>query len=252
MTSSNPESIIQGFLTRVDQELADLSESERTEILDDLRAHIYEAAGDPSTSTEPEVHNVLERLGDPRDVAREARDRSPDYEPEPQPLPPVRYDHEKTPGALEVAAIILTALFWPIGVLLAWVSERWKTRDKVIATVIPFVSTLMLGAIILGGLVAWGATGTSSGAAVVEQDVPAAPADPTEPDERSPQQISEPGSDGMSGFARMLVVIGFLAGIVAGPFISAVFLAIRLQPARQAQPSDYHRGDQGVPVGGRA
>jgi uncharacterized membrane protein len=244
VTDGRSAHIIQAYLDRVSREVDDLTPPEQSEIIEDLRAHIYEAVGDPQDASEADARNVLDRLGHPQDVAREARTRSPEHE-EPSVSGPVQHEPRRTPGALEVAAIVLTALFWPVGVLLAWVSDRWITRDKVIATVIPFASTLLLGVIIIGGLVAYGTTTTVT---VVEDQVqPAQPAEPAEPDERSPRQISDPSSPS-EALSRFVIVLGFLGGVVAGPFISAVFLAIRMKPATTIKEGNSPNDQRGVPA----
>jgi uncharacterized membrane protein len=253
LTAHNPETIIRDYLEQVDGELADLPAAERREILDDLRSHIDEAVGDTSVASETDVRNVLERLGDPQDVAREARERSPESEKVTPPLPPVQHDRRKTPGALEVAAIVLTALFWPIGVLLAWSSDRWKTRDKVIATAVPFTATfvialIMFGGVALGGIVAWSDATTDVRMAGDESQ----PAGVNEMDERSPRQISETTTGEMGAVTRLLVVVGFLSGIIVGPFVTAVFLAVRLQPATSGQYPESGHSERRIPAGGHA
>jgi uncharacterized membrane protein len=227
-----PEYIIQAYLDRVSHELQDLPTRDRDEILDDLREHIHESAGPIEYASEADIRNILERLGHPQDVANEASTRHADP-PVSEAQPEVKSELDKTPGALEVAAIILTALFWPIGVLLAWISQRWKTRDKVIATIIPFVATIFLGVIVLGGLVVYGSESMSV-SEVVDEPAPAQPGEQVDPEPRSPSGFGDSGSDDNAG-ARLIVVLGFLGGVIAGPFVTAVYLAVRLQPIiRQA------------------
>ncbi len=38
--------------------------------------------------------------------------------------------------------MVLTVIFWPVGVLLAWLSPRWFARDKVAATALPALGRL--------------------------------------------------------------------------------------------------------------
>ncbi len=245
--------LIHDYLDRVSERLIDLPDSERQEILEDLRSHIEESVGDLQAASETEVRNVLDRLGDPEDVAQEARGRMPDARPGPTSGPV--YDRSGTPGALEVAAIILTALFWPIGVLLAWISERWKTRDKVIATAVPFVTTMLFVIVAVGGLVVF-QTGGSTVSVVSDQVQEAVPAQPSDgepgtapaPEPRSPQ-ISE-ATDSGSPLGRMAAVVGFLVGIVGGPFFSAVFLAIRMQRSTSGASSSGYDEYQQVPARG--
>lgn len=227
---------VEDYLQRVSEALGDLPDRERAEILDDLRNHLSEAAGgDVRFATEADIRNALDRLGDPEDVAREARILR-GHEDLPRTSPrksKYEAEHSHTPGPLEVAAIVLTALMWPVGIVLAWISDRWRPRDKIIATIIPLTSALILGAIVIGGMVFW-ESGGSSATLVYEQAEPAGPAqDPAQTEPRSPTDVSEPASgDGI--FGRMVVILGFLGGAIVAPFVAAVFLAIRMVPASQA------------------
>jgi uncharacterized membrane protein len=255
MTSETPQLVVQRYLNQVARHLQDLPDSERFELIEDLRAHIEEATGGVDAASEADVRNVLDRLGQPQDLAREARERASDTdEPAGEDQPTLATEQRKTPGALEVAAIILTAVFWPIGIVLAWASDRWLTRDKIVATAIPFAATLMLGVIVLGSMVVYGGYSMTS---VVVSDVqpmtqPADPPGPSTVEPRSPQQFAEQ-TDGGFAVSRFVIVLGFLGGILAGPFVAAVYLAIRLQP--MAVPAElgtrYNHRRNGVPAGGQ-
>ena len=250
MTSGHDiDRLIDTYLTRVDQALSGLTAGERAEILDDLRAHINDALGDPTLASEADARNVLERLGDPADVAREALQRSAGTNGGSIGGQAVQYEPDRTPGALEVAAIILTALFWPIGVLLAWISQRWKVRDKVVATVIPAMSSIMLVGLAIGGMVAFGSQ-TTTVVSVVDQVQPAEPAPPADIEPRSPAEISDHRDTGGFG-ARFLGVLAFLGGVIAGPFIAAIYLAIRLQPSTSRTGDTFNNRTQELSAGGR-
>ncbi|TVR70905.1 MAG: hypothetical protein EA415_12135 [Sphaerobacteraceae bacterium] len=248
MNASGPEQRISDYLDRVSAQLGDTPEQERSEILSDLDAHIRDAVGgDVLSASEADVLNVLERLGNPSEVAREARGVRGHYQQTPPSSNPYWAEQRKTPGALEVGAIVLTALFWPIGLLLAWVSARWKTRDKAIATVFPLASGLILLALAIAGAVGYSTSGESV-SVVSEQPESgsSAPQDPAQTEPRSPAEISEP-SDGSGIGSRFLAVVGFLLGVIAGPFIGAVYLAVKLQP-RDAPTHSDQSWDNGVPV----
>lgn len=248
MSSNRASHMIQEYLDRVSSQLGDLPAGDREEILMDLRAHIEESLGDLSTASGADVRNTLGRLGDPGELAREARTRSgasQGSEPEPA---ETRLD--KTPSALEVASIILTAILWPIGVVLAWISPRWLIRDKTIATVIPATGTLLL--IVMGGLFAWD-SGASTSVSVDQDTFNAERAGPDDPavDERSPRTVAESG-DETSPWAQLLVVFGFIIGPLASPFVSAVYLAIRLQPVEVPVRPSARPARDSAPAGGHA
>lgn len=249
MNPSHAEEIIQEYLRKVEAELGTVPAEQRDEIVDDLRAHIDEAIGNPERATEADVRNVLERLGDPATLAAEARTRS-DAGLSPVSTAPTTLS--KRPGVLEIVAIVLTALFWPVGVVLAWASDRWRTRDKVVATLIPAISTFMLIAIAVGGLFAFtSAESTIESTQVVSTQSEQVETGGTAPIEEStaPDQSRESGTN--SGeLVRTVIVFGFLGLSAAGPLIAALFLAIRLQPVEVSLDSTGSREIGRIPAGG--
>lgn len=250
MSNRSGDRMIQEYLDGVAGQLSDLPEEDRNEILADLRAHIEESLGDPGTASEAEVRSTLERLGDPAELAQEARTRAGNT-PTPQ-SGPVERRLDKTPSALEVASIILTAVLWPIGVVLAWISPRWLIRDKVIATAVPAVGSLILLALLVGGLMVWD-SGTSESVSVSQDTFNEERSEPGSSgvDERSPGSISEAGND-TSPWGRLAVVFGFIIGAIASPFVAAVYLAVRLQPVAVQVYPDGRLIREGAPAGGHA
>jgi hypothetical protein len=86
---------------------------------------------------------VLERLGDPAEIAADARERFG-----------VQTAKPATPW-LEVIALVLLVipfLGWVVGVVLVWLSRLWTTRDKLIGTlggmswVVAGLGTIMMSA----------------------------------------------------------------------------------------------------------
>jgi len=89
--------------------------------------HIDAARGGLEPETEAGVRTLLERLGDPAEIAAEARERFGVQRPPARPATPW----------LEVVAIVLLVIpfaGWVIGVVLVWLSRLWTTRDKLIGT----------------------------------------------------------------------------------------------------------------------
>src|SRR5262249_52850177 len=64
------------------------------------------------------------RLGDPAEIAAAAR----------QDEAPVVSRHF---GTIEVLALVLMVLAWPLGVALLWFSKAWTTREKLIGSLVP-------------------------------------------------------------------------------------------------------------------
>jgi uncharacterized membrane protein len=126
---TDTQGLIDRYVKELERELSALPRARRREVMDDVRAHISEAraeAGDDQAS----VRELLDRLGDPTEIAEDAR---------------ARFGvHPAKVGFMEVAALILLPiggvivpiLGWIAGVILLWVSSAWGTREKVIGTLV--------------------------------------------------------------------------------------------------------------------
>jgi hypothetical protein len=133
--STTPDKLAERYLKHLDVELDDLPRDRRREIVDEISGHIAEARGGLEHETESDVRNILEGLGDPAEIAAEARER---FEVSPPPAP-----RKSEPGWVEVGALImllvgglvLPIIGWVIGVVLLWTSNIWNTRDKIIGTI---------------------------------------------------------------------------------------------------------------------
>lgn len=123
------------YLDRLDEELGDLPADRRRELIGEIRGHIAEALASMTDPTESDVRNVLERLGDPAEIAAEARERS---------------DIHVTPTWREWAAVVLLpfggllilvvggwgVLGWVVGAILLLTSGVWSRKDKVLGLVL--------------------------------------------------------------------------------------------------------------------
>jgi uncharacterized membrane protein len=144
VSAPHADQIISGYLARLEQALAALPPARRAELVDDVRSHIAEARRALGEETDADLLNILDKLGDPADIAADARDRAGA-----QPAPPAM-----PLGMLEIAAIVALVLVWPAGIALVWLSSAWSQRDKLIATVFVPGGVLALG--ILSGVVGRG------------------------------------------------------------------------------------------------
>jgi uncharacterized coiled-coil protein SlyX len=155
---STTEQLVDDYLKRLKAETADLPRARRRELVEEISEHIAEARANLESENEAEVRNLLERLGEPADIAAEAAER-PDAPP-------------RTKSGLDVVAlvlllvggVVLPLVGWLIGVVLLWVSETWTTREKLIGTLV-----------VPGGLALplfLGAYGTSSELCVSYSDGP--------------------------------------------------------------------------------
>ena len=186
-------------------ELQDLPATRRRELLDEVSEHITEARAAQEADNEAAIRTVLERLGDPADIAAGARERFG------LPAKPTR---QATPW-LEVIALILLVipfLGWIVGVVLIWISRIWTTRDKLIGT--------------LGGM-SW----VLAGLGTIMAEAVNLP-------------LSASGSDSPVGAPHIVESTGPSAIeviLIAAPFVlpiaAAIYLALRLRGHANAIPA---------------
>ncbi len=198
------DSEIDDYLGRLDRALGDLPYSQRREIVDEVSEHIREARETAASDDEVSVRRVLARLGDPLEIAREAMDRLGV-----RPSPPRRT------GAMEIGALILLPIGgvvlpfvgWVVGVVLLWASGAWRTRDKVIGTLL-----------LPGGLLFplyYGLIGTRHGTSC------GGSYDPT-------TGVSTHWCSGPPAWQMPLEFAGFIIAVLI-PIVTAIYLGSRLQ-----------------------
>jgi hypothetical protein len=124
------DTVVHDYLWRVQAALSTVPAPGRQEIVSELAEHIREAREDGAVATEADARNLVDRLGDPVEIAAEAHRRFGTL---------VR----PTAGVREVAAVIflslgllLPFLGWFVGVVLLWTSDAWNRRDKIIGSVL--------------------------------------------------------------------------------------------------------------------
>jgi hypothetical protein len=128
--TSNADHLVEQYLARLERELGHVPRARRSEIVDDISAHIAQARAELPTGDEAAIRNLLDQLGDPAEIAAEAGERvvSP----------------RREGGLLEIVALllllvgglVLPVVGWLAGVVLLWVSEAWSNRDKLIGTLV--------------------------------------------------------------------------------------------------------------------
>jgi len=126
--TTEADALILRYLQDLESQLGDLPANRRQELLDEVSAHIAAARADLEPESEAGVRTMLERLGDPADIAAEARDRAG------VPAGPAR----PARPWLEIATVVLLVipfLGWVLGAVLVWLSRLWTTRDKLVGTV---------------------------------------------------------------------------------------------------------------------
>ena len=136
--STRADELINEYLDRLEEELADFPSTRRRELVQEISAHIAEARASLETEDEASIRNLLDRMGDPADIAAEAAG-TPAAEASPPP------QQAKTRGSgwdvaalvmLLVGGLILPVVGWFVGVVLLWTSETWSTGEKLLGTLL--------------------------------------------------------------------------------------------------------------------
>ena len=128
--SSTADKLVEDYLKRLNAELRGLPRARRRELVEEISAHIAEARVDLEIEDEPNIRTLLDRLGEPVEIAAEATERF-------GPLPSTA--GWKEVGALvllPIGGVILPVLGWFIGIVLLWISDAWSTRDKLVGTLL--------------------------------------------------------------------------------------------------------------------
>jgi hypothetical protein len=200
--STTPDKLVERYLKHLEVELDDLPRDRRREIVDEISGHIAEARSSFAES-ESDVRNVLEDLGDPAEIAAEARER---FGVQP-----------KRSGLLEIAALVLLlagglllpVAGWLVGVALLWASSIWNTRDKLIGTlVVPGGLALPLALFFIGSSLEAGETCVL--------------------DPETGREISCTGTNDTTSLTDILGVILFVLLLLA-PFVTTAYLARRMR-----------------------
>jgi Protein of unknown function (DUF1700) len=126
--TTTADTLVDNYLRDLKSELRDLPAPRQREILAEVGEHITEARAAQDTQSEAAIRTVLERLGDPADIAAEARER---FGVQAEPTKPA------TPWleVITLVALVVPFLGWVVGAVLVWLSRRWTTRDKLIGTI---------------------------------------------------------------------------------------------------------------------
>jgi uncharacterized membrane protein len=136
--STSADKLVEDYLDRLERELADFPPARRRELVQEISEHIVEARVGLEPENEAEVRNLLDRLGDPTDIAAEARGSLEEQPAAAAPAP------ERRSGALDVVALVLILLGgvvipvvgWLVGVVLLWISSAWTARQKLLGTLV--------------------------------------------------------------------------------------------------------------------
>jgi hypothetical protein len=152
VVSSSDDELVTRYLARLDAAASGMPADRRRELIEEISAHIEEAmAARPAPPGG--IATVLDQLGSPDDIVSAAEASQPGA---------VHSRAGNPLGAVEIIAIlalliggiIVPVVGWLVGVVLLWMSPRWKAGDKLLATLVwpggllaPVVAFLVLGAV---------------------------------------------------------------------------------------------------------
>lgn len=216
MNESDRREAVDEYVERLERALDEVPPGERRDLVAEVRTHIDEAWESAPEHNRATLLGILDRLGDPETLAEEYRERLG------REAPPER----EGPDLLSIAAVVLTWLIWPVGLLLAWLSPRWSVRDKLVATALPISGLLLVLSLVVPVTVVTQG-GPPDPVIEVETRVSDAAATPVATVERAPAtstQVVESAPE------RLIATVLLLYGLWGASFLAAVFLALRRKP----------------------
>ena len=183
--------VVSGYLARLAAAAAGLPDWRRDELVAEIRGHLSDALATAADGDDAAMLAAVDRLGDPAEIVAaesgEVRDggSEPPAGAPPQPAPVASTSGLGAGwGAVELVAVIGLAIGLLtggigllVGLICTWISDRWTTREKVVATVI---TSMLLVPLVLGLLTLMVASG-SSPVETVDQGAVIAPAVSTAP-----------------------------------------------------------------------
>lgn len=201
--TSDADRLVDEYLNRLNGELGDLPRARRRELTNEIADHIAEARSHLEVESDTEIRNLLDRLGDPAEIAAEERVRSG--------------AETRRGGLVEILALIgllvggfLFVIGWFVGLVLLWVSDAWTMREKLVGTLV------VPGGLLPAFLLFSGALGGYSESCAGEVD-PVTGAD-----------VNVVCSGGPSVAAQVFWIVVLVVCLV-GPFFTTIFLARRMK-----------------------
>lgn len=144
MTAAHADQIISGYMRRLDAELESLPRARREELTEEIADHIEQARHELTDETDADLLTILDRVGEPAEIAGEARSR-------------LGVDGVN-PGPLEIVALLLIGVgavvfpilpvAWVLGAALVWRSRAWGPRQKRFGVYLPLVVLLCLDLVV--------------------------------------------------------------------------------------------------------
>jgi hypothetical protein len=120
--------LVDKYMADLRDALRDLPRRQRDELVGEIQAHIDEAL--PSGASDAEVRTLLDRLGEPEQIADAERERLGID------VPAVGWFERLTIPLLLIGGVVIPVLGWIVGLVFLWLSRCWSTRDKLIGTLV--------------------------------------------------------------------------------------------------------------------
>ncbi|WP_149083462.1 MULTISPECIES: HAAS signaling domain-containing protein [Microbacterium] len=148
MTDKTAAALRDDYLARLDEAMRGLPHG----VASDIRGGIAEELDGLDAEATAER---IDRLGDPRGIAREAEDEVPTAPPAVFPAPAPAPSAPRTPTTatrgfaiaaaltLSFGGIVVPVVGWFVGAVLVSLSALWRTWEKALAILVPFVVTGM-------------------------------------------------------------------------------------------------------------
>ena len=196
----NPEPEIEHYLNRLANTARDLPRTRRRELVAEIEQHIRDALIETPVANEAEMLTLLDRLGDPDEIARAANGR-----------PEVTRSTTTETWAIILLLIggFLWLVGWIAGVVLLWSSSLWTTRDKL-------MGTLVVPGGLASGVLLFFFAGVEGGQTCFR---------------------TGPGRETCTGGPSTLALIGIvlaLAVLLIGPIATSIYLGRRLNKEKNA------------------
>jgi hypothetical protein len=218
----NPEPEIEHYLKRLSKAARDLPRARRRELLSEIEQHIRETLIETPADNEAEMLTLLDRLGDPEEIAAAASGQT----------------GVARSTTMETWAIILLLLGgfvflvgWLAGVVLLWSSNLWTRRDKLIGTlVIPggFSTGLLVVWLVLVGGIGGHACGSSGPVYRIGKNG----------SKHVMQAASHTTCHGGASTPGVVGILIALAVLLIAPIATAIYLGRRLNKQKHTQIGD--------------
>ena len=239
MKNEQPDSVVAAYLARLELALGPLPAPRRQQLLEEVAQHVAEARRELPAESPAALHQLLERVGSPEDIATAALEEDGLGRA-------VRASPEEARNGLAETLAIALLLFggfffvvgWLVGVVLLWASDRWRLRDKLLGTLV-FPGGLAL----VVPLISLPTSTTASTTTCVPATAPTTTL--LAPGQSPPSHALHPpaglGTAHVCGSAGSGVALPVWAGvaILLVIFVGCVMVAVHLHHARQTQGRRY-------------